>query len=152
MLFPVVARELRSAARRPATYRFRLITGFLFSAALAFAFAVLQTGSLNELGQELFNMLHGLLVVLGLFAGPRLTSDLLREEKREGTLGLLFLTRLKPVHVVMYTTLGATVGFGFWARSTLLRDFRQLARGRGGEAEGGWAMRLINALFNKKRA
>src|SRR5213075_2891940 len=42
------------------------------------------------------------LIVLGFsaLAGPFLTADCLSEEKREGTLGLLFLTDLKGLDVV----------------------------------------------------
>jgi hypothetical protein len=36
-----------------------------------------------------------------LFEGPRNTADALSEEKREGTLGLLFLTDLKGYDVVL---------------------------------------------------
>src|SRR5256885_5281345 len=48
----------------------------------------------------LFRALFGFAFVYCLFIGARLTADCLSEEKREGTLGLLFLTDLKGYDVV----------------------------------------------------
>ena len=52
-------------------------------------------------GRHLFRALFSLAFVSCLFIGARLTSDSLSEEKREGTLGLLFLTDLKGYDVVL---------------------------------------------------
>ncbi len=51
-------------------------------------------------GQALFNTLSGLAFVYCLGIGARVTSDCVSEEKREGTLGLLFLTDLRGIDVV----------------------------------------------------
>src|SRR5207244_6229372 len=51
-------------------------------------------------GRYLFRALFGFAFVYCLFIGARLTADCLSEEKRDGTLGLLFLTDLKGYDVV----------------------------------------------------
>src|SRR5439155_13703005 len=65
-------------------------------------------------GSKLFNLLSSLAFGFTLFAGLRSTSDSLSSEKREGTLGLLFLTDLKGYDVVLgklaATSLGAFYG------------------------------------------
>lgn len=52
-------------------------------------------------GGMIFVGIHKVLLVLVWFVAPLLTADCLAREKREGTLGLLFLTPLKPGQVVL---------------------------------------------------
>ena len=49
----------------------------------------------------LFTVLNAIAFIFCLLAGVFLTADCLSEEKREGTLGLLFLTSLKGYDVVL---------------------------------------------------
>src|SRR6516165_7744266 len=100
-LLPIVTRELLVAARRRGTYRLRCG----LSAGMT-AFGVLLLMMLPRSwpwppGQMLFGALG--LIALGfcLLAGVFLTADSLSQEKREGTLGLLFLTDLKGYDVVL---------------------------------------------------
>src|SRR5438093_4347122 len=100
---PIVARELRLKARRPRTYGFRcgMVLGF---AVISFGIlAVDWSAGQNPtvMGQHLFWTLSGLAFACALLAGPVVTADCLCEEKREGTLGLLFLTNLKGHDVVL---------------------------------------------------
>src|SRR5438132_712170 len=99
---PIVDRELRVAARRPVTYWTRLLFAIagagIVSLALLFA-AAAQTGA-SGIGGWLFYFLSLLALGFSAFAGVFLTADCLSEEKREGTLGLLFLTDLKGYDVV----------------------------------------------------
>src|SRR4029077_3158439 len=55
----------------------------------------------SELGGSIFMWLSGFAFIYCLMAGARNTADCLSEEKREGTLGLLFLTDLKGYDVVL---------------------------------------------------
>jgi len=100
---PIVDRELRVAARRPVTYWTRLVFAIagaaIVSLALLFA-AAAQTGA-SGIGGWLFYSLSLLALGFSAFAGVFLTADCLSEEKREGTLGLLFLTDLKGYDVVL---------------------------------------------------
>ncbi len=98
---PIVQRELRVGARRKATYRFRLFSALgaiLFVGALTLWAEV--TSSRASIGTGMFYTLAGATFLYCLFAGLRNTADCLSEEKRAGTLGLLFLTDLKGYDVV----------------------------------------------------
>lgn len=99
---PVVERELRIAARKPSTFWLRVAT-----AAVALGLGVLigltrSIGGVGSsmLGQAVFSVLTWGALITALMAGLFLTSDCLSEEKREGTLGFLFLTDLKGYDIV----------------------------------------------------
>lgn len=114
---PIVDRELRVAARRGATYWARVIAA-LFALIIAAGVLVLaQVGRqfiANQLGPILFGIFSWLGFIFVSTAGVFLTSDCLSEEKREGTLGLLFLTDLRGYDVVsgklLATSLRAAYG------------------------------------------
>src|SRR5262245_34087406 len=96
---PVAERELRVGARAGATYRSRRnIASLVF-----FAFIVLYW-NLQGMGPwaatKIFFLLTGLCFLYSLFAGLILTADCISSEKRNGTLGLLFLTSLRPYDLV----------------------------------------------------
>lgn len=98
---PIVERELRASARRPATHWLR------FFAALAAIFiwgvvvtCVPRSVAVPQLSQILFLSTGLLALGFCLMAGVFLTADCVSVEKREGTLGLLFLTDLKGYDVV----------------------------------------------------
>ena len=99
-VLPIVDRELRVTARRPGTYWMRFWTVL----AMLAIWLVLLTESRSiapaQMGQHLLNALGILALVFSMHSGVFLTSDCLSEEKREGTLGLLFLTDLKAYDVV----------------------------------------------------
>jgi hypothetical protein len=57
-------------------------------------------------GQTLFHLLFVLGCYLGMQRGFRLTADLFSEERRNGTLGLLVLTGLKPIEIFANKLLG----------------------------------------------
>jgi ABC-type transport system involved in multi-copper enzyme maturation permease subunit len=101
VLLPVVERELRIAARGPALYRVR----FWAVLALAGVFAWGMEShpkflSLQELGQDILAYLTDCAFAFSALIGVIATSDSVSREKREGTLGLLFLTDLKGYDVV----------------------------------------------------
>ena len=102
MIFlPIVERELRAASRRRGTYWNRAVAAL--AAILIFGGALFFEAHQppKELGKDIFNALAGLFLFSSLVAGVRYTADCLSEEKREGTLGLLFLTDLKGYDVVL---------------------------------------------------
>jgi hypothetical protein len=99
----IIERELRVTARRPATYRIRWMAmlaalGLILWKLLSFTF---QQAPTSQQGRSLFVMLSVLAFIYCLFAGVRATSDCISEEKRDGTLGLLFLTDLKGIDVAL---------------------------------------------------
>ena len=99
---PIVGRELRVAARRKSTYRLRTWTVVIAVGVgfFALSFALLTRG-FGAPGKPLYTTLTTYTFGLSLIAGVFLTADCLSEEKREGTLGLLFLTDLKGYDVVL---------------------------------------------------
>ncbi|MGA2865795.1 MAG: ABC transporter permease subunit, partial [Verrucomicrobiota bacterium] len=117
---PIVVRELQVAARRRATYRLRF---FLALATLGMWLCLLRFGQsslpASQQGQALFRATGILALLFCLLAGAFLTADSLSEEKREGTLGLLFLTKLKGYDVVLGKLI-ATSLHGFYGLLAVL--------------------------------
>jgi ABC-type transport system involved in multi-copper enzyme maturation permease subunit len=64
-------------------------------------FLVMRSEPPKELAKAIFWVLTGGAVLFALVSGPRSTADCISEEKREGTLGLLFLTDLKGYDIVL---------------------------------------------------
>src|SRR3954468_10998109 len=103
MIFlPIVDRELRVRARLKSTFRFR-IAGALVSVGIVVFLLVTTSAFTNPgaMGKTMFNILSWLIFPWCLFEGTRNTADCLSEEKRGGTLGLLFLTDLTAYDVVL---------------------------------------------------
>ncbi|MCW5555806.1 MAG: ABC transporter permease subunit [Verrucomicrobiae bacterium] len=147
---PIVDRELRVAARKRNTFWVRIIAalvalvigaGFLtMSHALEFATA--------HIGGALFGVLTWMSLAAALSAGLFFTSDCLSEEKREGTLGFLFLTDLRGYDVVLGKLLATSLRGCF----ALLAIFPILATtllmgGVTGAQFWKTLLALVNALF-----
>jgi ABC-type transport system involved in multi-copper enzyme maturation permease subunit len=96
---PVVERELRVAARRPGARLARVVVVAIAFGATAIVIKA-DGNSAQEVGPDLFKVVAGLVYAAGLVA-TQVTADCMSEEKREGTLGLLFLTDLKGYDVVL---------------------------------------------------
>jgi ABC-type transport system involved in multi-copper enzyme maturation permease subunit len=98
-ILPVIARELRASARQPFTYYLRVLgVAALLLASLLFG---LHFGFEPALGRQLFAALHGTLFGAIWLLVPMLTADCISRERREGTLGLLFLTPLTGTDIVV---------------------------------------------------
>src|SRR5262245_34978690 len=98
-LFPIVQRELSLASRRAGTYWLRFWAAALI-VGISLTMALGQRQSPGRLGQNLFAVLSIVAFAYCLLAGIRYTADALSQERREGTLGLLFLTDLRGFDVV----------------------------------------------------
>ena len=122
-VLPIVERELRAAARQRATYWVRL--GIAMGAILVASVIFVLTFGLppQQTARHTFQWLAGTMMLYCLAYGRRSTADCLSVEKREGTLGLLFLTDLKG-HDVVLGKLVATSVRGFYG---LLAVFPVLA-------------------------
>jgi ABC-type transport system involved in cytochrome c biogenesis permease component len=99
-LLPIVARELRVASRRAATYWTRFTFALLAVVVGSFAWAIVMRQSPRETGFALFVTFSVVAYVYSLLTGALWTADCVSEEKREGTLGLLFLTDLRSYDIV----------------------------------------------------
>src|SRR5438552_676826 len=98
-LLALIARELRVAARHGFTYYFRVLgAGTVILVCIIFG---LNNEFKTNLGGELFVYLHATLFCAIWILVPLLTADCISRERREGTLGLLFLTRLRATDIVV---------------------------------------------------
>src|SRR5881394_711598 len=99
-------------------------------------------------GRYLFRVLFGFAFAYCLFIGARLTADCLSEEKRDGTLGLLFLTDLKGYDVV-FGKLAATSVNSVYALLAILPVMSLPVQLGGVAASELWqsALVLLNTIF-----
>jgi ABC-type transport system involved in multi-copper enzyme maturation permease subunit len=98
-VLPVIARELRAAARRTSTYALR-INGVAALLAVCAWITLSRVVRWND-GGAVFAFLHAALFLAIWVLVPLLTADCISRERREGTLPLLFLTPLKAGDIVL---------------------------------------------------
>lgn len=98
---PIVERELLVASRRHSTYSTRLLVALVAIVIGIFLYVANLRTPRHLVAYYTFQGLSVLALLYCLAAGRRSTADCLSEEKREGTLGLLFLTKLKGYDVVL---------------------------------------------------
>src|SRR5262245_32263709 len=98
-VLPVIVRELRAEARHAFNYWLRVLGAL----ALLFVTIVmwLDQGFSAQGGGKLFGNLNTTLFFSIWILVPMLTADCISREKREGTIGLLFLTPLKALDIVI---------------------------------------------------
>ena len=149
---PIADRELRVAARKPSTFWVRVGAALVALVIGTGCLILAAVGSLGigtpSLGRALFGALTWLGLAATLSAGLFLTADCLSEEKREGTLGFLFLTDLRGYDVVLGKLLATSLR-GFLA---LLGVFPILAitvllGGVTGAQLAQTSLALVNALI-----
>src|SRR5438270_6927948 len=99
-IFPVIVREVRAASRQRFTYLFRMLCAALMLVC-SFLYALDGGFRVDAGGGGLFAELHMTLFSAIWIMVPLLVADCLSRERREGTLGLLFLTRLSGPEVVL---------------------------------------------------
>lgn len=145
---PIVERELIVAARKPATARVRRNAALLASLT---AFMVLlfggRFGGAQGVGGALFLTLSTGAILFALGAGMFLTSDAISSERREGTLGFLFLTDLQGFDVLVgkFLACGLNAFYGIVAVLPVMATAWFLGGVTGGEF---WrmALTLLNTL------
>jgi ABC-type transport system involved in multi-copper enzyme maturation permease subunit len=145
---PIVARELRIAARRPSTFWVRSGAALAILIIGTWFFLMNQGQPTQVIALGLFSILTGSAVLYCLLSGVWFTADCLSEEKREGTLGLLFLTDLKGYDVV-FGKLAATSLNGFYAvlATVPILALPLLLGGVTGGEFGRMALVVVNTLF-----
>ena len=99
---PIADREFRVAAHQPRTWGRRVMTTSVGLGLLAFMLAVLgQLKGCSLLAESFLLPSAWVGMIYALLAGPLTTADCLSRERRDGTLGLLFLTDLRSYDVVL---------------------------------------------------
>ena len=96
---PVVNRELREASRQKATYWNRVVAAAIALIIFFLFWLAMRQEPPHNLGLSTFYSLSLLAGVICVLAGSSV-ADSISKEKREGTLGLLFLTNLRGYDVV----------------------------------------------------
>lgn len=146
---PIIERELRAQARRPFTVWLRLLVGSV-AGLLGLSLLLWAEGSALRVpaGQQLLRNLAWSALVFSLIEGVRQTADSLSQEKRDGTIGLLFLTDLRGLDVV----LGKLAAHALNLLYALMAAFPVLglALGAGGVTAGEfWRLQLVllDSLF-----
>jgi len=146
---PIIERELRVQARRPLTVWLRLLVGLVAGlVGLGMLMWEQAAGPRSPAGLQLLRNLGWGALMFSLLEGVRQTSDTLSQEKREGTIGLLFLTDLRGLDVV----LGKLAAHALNLAYALMAAFPVLglALGAGGVTAGEfWRLQLVllDALF-----
>ncbi|HKS38824.1 MAG TPA: ABC transporter permease subunit, partial [Verrucomicrobiae bacterium] len=106
--------------RRRGTYALRLFAALAASTiTLWLCFFPVQGQPPAALGQSLFSALTTMAFAYCLLVGPFLTADCVSTEKRDGTLGLLFLTDLRSYDVVLGKWIAASLA-GFYGLLAVL--------------------------------
>jgi len=147
---PIVGRELRVAARKRSTFWLRVaaaVTAMVIGSG-CMVFSLFPGPLPFQMGSVLFKVLTWLCLGAGLSAGLFFTSDCLSEEKREGTLGLLFLTDLRGYDVALGKLLATSLR-GFYALLAVLPILSITLCMGGVTGAQYWksALALVNALF-----
>jgi len=97
-VWPVVQRELRETARWPLGPWLRM--GGAFGGVVVF-WSIASEIPASMIGAQLFSRMHLFLLCLICVLVPALTADCIARERREGTLGLLFMTPLTASGIVV---------------------------------------------------
>jgi hypothetical protein len=116
-LLPILTRELLSRSRSRATYWTRFAVALVGILVCLESIANAAVGNPARMGHYVFNA-----IVFAAFLVScsvcLLAADTISAERREGTLGLLFLTRVRPIDILLaklssvgITSLGALAAF-----------------------------------------
>src|SRR5687768_10260422 len=134
-------------AKSAALYRGRignsislLFLGAVFAVVYHFA-------GLRAIG-TLIQSVAGILIIICLFVGVQLTADSIAHEKREGTLGLLFLTPLTPFQIVFGKLIAHSLSGFYWLLvATPLLSLMLIVGGIQGRDVASIAAAALNTLF-----
>jgi ABC-type transport system involved in multi-copper enzyme maturation permease subunit len=146
---PIVQRELRVSSRRKVTYYARCVVAGI-GMVMSFLFLLIAEvgGPRNGAGNFAFTVVSWYALLTTSLAGVFLASDSLSEERREGTLGLLFLTDLKGYDVVLgkFMAVSLNTFYGLLAVFPILA-ISLLAGGVTGAEFWRTCLALLNILF-----
>lgn len=145
---PIVERELRTAARRWGTYWLRTWVALTVGLVALGIILVNLEEPPQTVAVYLFHSIGGGALLYCLLIGARTTADCISEEKRDGTLGLLFLTDLKGYDVVLGKLVANSLN-GFYGLLAVipLTGLALLMGGIRGEQVVYVAVVLVNTIF-----
>lgn len=136
------------ASRRRGTYWLRLLVALALVLLTSWIFLATRNEPQHQVSQMIFYTLTGGLMLYCLLAGLRSTADCLSEEKRDGTLGLLFLTDLRGYDVVIGKLTANSLAVFYCVIAVLpVLAIPLLMGGVAGAEFGRLALVLMNTLF-----
>jgi hypothetical protein len=146
---PIAIRELQVTARRTMTYWWRSLSALNAACITLGCLLVGFSGavSASQAGEMTFQILSGVGYVVTALTAALATSDCISEERRDGTLGFLFLTDLKGYDIILGKLARLSVPVYCLAAAFPTLGFTMLL---GGVSLGDFAMialSLVNALF-----
>lgn len=106
-IWPVIERELRVLARQRQTYWLRV--GFAAATVTACFLPLIDAGPGGQTGQVMLMFVGWTSMAFCAFSGCLLTADSISSERREGTLGLLWLTPLRPHQILFGKLLSSSI-------------------------------------------
>jgi ABC-type transport system involved in multi-copper enzyme maturation permease subunit len=148
MNLPIAERELRVAARSPRTYRARLIACVVFGVIMGWMYWFsTHVAPLSTISAQTYAVTAHLALLMCMFSVVT-TADALSSEKRNGTLGLLFLTDLRGRDIVFgkLAALGVVSFYALLAAIPILA-LPLLTGGISGQSVFRTSINLLNALF-----
>jgi ABC-type transport system involved in multi-copper enzyme maturation permease subunit len=147
---PILDRELRVAARKRSTFWLRVAAAgtALIIGTACLLLELVQGSGTSQFGSALFSILIWLAFGAALLSGLFFTADCLSEEKRQGTLGLLFLAELRGSDVVTGKMVASSLRMFYALLSILpILGITQLMGGVTGAQFWKCVLGLGNALF-----
>lgn len=148
MNLPIAERELRIAARSPRTYRGRLIASVIFCCITGWMFWFSsKIGNVSQIAPQTFAFIAQIALIMCMFSA-NITADALSSEKRNGTLGLLFLTDLRAFDII-FGKLAALGLISFYSLIGIIPILAMpvLVGGISGESVLRTSLTLLNSLF-----
>lgn len=109
-LLPVVGRELRVTSRHAWTYWGRALVAACAMAVVGWLLLTMSRTGTSTLAKTLFWTLSTISFGFTLLAGVLFSADSFARERREGTLGLLFLTDLKSLDIALGKLAATSLG------------------------------------------
>jgi hypothetical protein len=148
MNLPIAERELRVAARTRRTYRARLVACAIFGTISGWMYWFsTHVAPMTTISAQTYAFTAHLAMLMCMFSAVT-TADALSSEKRNGTLGLLFLTDLRGRDIVFgkLAALGVVSFYGLLAALPILA-LPLLMGGIPGQSVFRTSINLLNALF-----
>src|SRR4051812_33583222 len=98
-MWPLILRELRAGSRGWANYWMRVVVAGVAATGIFLLLSEMEMG-VPSAGPHVFQVMHQIIVGAIWVFVPLMTCDCLSSERRDGTLGLLFLTNLRAREIV----------------------------------------------------
>ncbi len=111
MVFPIVDRELRVAARKGSSYLGRMMASLVGVVVIGFVLGSMRDSvPTASVAKGAFATLSFICLLYSVFIGARTTAQSIAPEKDDGTLGFLFLTDLNSFDVVFGKLVAGSLG------------------------------------------